>query len=48
MIIKKINNRQIVYQNLDQSRTNNNQTNNDDDILFLEDEMYGDDELGIE
>ena len=42
-----INNRQIVYQNLDQSRRNNNQNNNDDDIPFLEDEMY-DDELGIE
>ena len=42
-----INNRQIVYQNLDQSRRNNNQDNNEDDILFLEDEMY-DDELGIE
>ena len=42
-----INNKQIVYQNLDQSRIYNNQNNNDDDIPFLEDEMY-DDELGIE
>ena len=42
-----IKNRQIVYQNLDQSRRNNNQNNNDDDIPFLEDEMY-DDELGTE
>ena len=45
-----INNRQIVSQNLDQSRRNNNQNNNDDDdFLFLEDEMFDDDdELGIE
>ena len=45
-----INNRQIIYQNLDQSRRNNNQNNNDDDdFLFLEDEMFDDDdELGIE
>ena len=44
-----INNRQIVHQNLDQSRRNNNQNNNDDDdFLFLEDEMFDDDELGIE
>ena len=31
-----INNRQIVYQNLDKSRRNNNQNNNDDDIPSLE------------
>ena len=43
-----INNRQIFHQNLDQSRRNNNQNNNDYDFLFLEDEMFDDDELGIE
>ena len=43
-----INSRQFFSQNLDQSRRNNNQNNNDDDFLFLEDEMFDDDELGIE
>ena len=43
-----INNRQRNYQNLDQSRWNNNQNNNDDDIPFLEDEEMYDDEMGIE
>ena len=43
-----INNRQIVYQNLDQSRRNNNQNNNDDDVPFLEDEEMFNDEIGIE
>ena len=43
-----INNRQIVYQNLDQSRRNNNQNNNDDDIPSLGYEEIYDEELGIE
>ena len=43
-----INNRQIAYQNLDQSRRKNNQKNNDDGIPFLENEETYDNELGIE
>ena len=45
-----INNRQIIYQNIDQSRRrrNNNQNNNDKDIPSLEDEELYDNEIDIE